>query len=205
MEKLIKLAQGIKDVQLRNKVIEYLKSPSLSSKEFKKYPAWNLEDVKTPFSIGGMGTAERDVLNHTMAVAEMCMKMVDVVENTFGAKINRDHLLAAAIIHDVMKVFEWKKGANGAEPTGILLDHTMLGVAELYKRDFPEHVIHMVASHFGEGGSTPPRNIEALVLHYVDNMLSIVEFYAYGVKTPQPQQQFIVLDEDTLRKLQGEE
>lgn len=205
MEKLVKLAQNIKDAQLRGKVLDYLKNPSLSNKDFKKYPQWDMENIRTPFSVGNIGTSERDVLNHTIAVTELSMKMADIVESIYGTKVNRDHLIAAALIHDVMKIFEWKKGAESVEPTGILLDHTMLGVAELYRRDFPEQVIHIVASHFGEGGSTPPRNIEALMFHYVDSMLSIVEFYSYGVKPVQPQPQFIVMDEETLKKLQGKE
>lgn len=205
IEKLTKLAQNIKDTQLRNKVLEYLKNPSLSNKDFKKYPQWDIEKARTPFSVGNVGTAERDVLNHTIAVTEMCMKMSDIAESIYGAKVNRDQLIAAAIIHDIMKVFEWKMGVESIEHTGILLDHTMLGVAELYRRDFPEQVIHMVASHFGEGGSTPPRNIEAIILHYVDSMLSIIEFYTSGVKPAQQQSQFIVLDEETLKKLQGKE
>lgn len=205
MEKLVKLAQNIKDATLRNKVLDYLKNPSLSNKDFKKYPQWDMENIRTPFSVGNIGMAERDVLNHTIAVTELSMKMADIVEGVYGTKVNRDHLIAAALIHDVMKIFEWKQGVESIEPTGILLDHTMLGVAELYKRDFPEQVIHIVASHFGEGGSTPPRNIEAMMFHYVDSMMSIVEFYSYGVKPVQQQPQFIVMDEETLKKLQGKE
>lgn len=205
MDKLIKLAQNIKDTQLRNKVIDYLKNPSLSHKDFKKYPQWKIEDARTPFTVGNVGTTERDVLKHTIAVTEMSIKMADIMENIYGVKINRDYLIAAALIHDVMKVFEWKKEGENIESTGILLDHTMLGVAELYKRDFPEQVIHIVASHFGEGGSTPPRNIEALMFHYIDNTLSITEFYINGIKQPQVPSQFIVLDEETMKKLQDKE
>jgi 7,8-dihydroneopterin 2',3'-cyclic phosphate phosphodiesterase len=81
----------------------------------------------------------------------------------------------------------------------------MLGVAELYRREFPEQVIHIVASHFGESGPTPPRTIEALILHYVDNILSIIESYVVGIKPIQQPTQFIVLDEETFKKLQGKE
>ncbi len=205
VERLTKLAENIKDSSLKKKVIDYLRNPALSHKDFKKYPQGKIAETKTPFSIGGIGTTERDVLNHTVAVVEMCMKLADVAESVYGAKVNRDYLIAGAIVHDIMKIFEWKKEGENVEHTGIMLDHSMLGVAELYRRDFPEQVIHMVASHFGEGGPTPPRNLEALILHYVDNMLSIIEFYTYGVKPAQSPTQFIVLDEDTLKKLQGQQ
>jgi len=204
-EKLVKLAENIKDTALRKKVVDYLKNPALSHKDFKKYPQGKLEETKTPFTIGNIGTAERDVINHTIAVTELAIKVADLVENIYGTKVNRDYLIAAALIHDVMKIFEWKKEGENIEHTGILLDHSMLGVAELYKREFPDQVIHIVATHFGEGGPTPPRNIEALLLHYIDNMLSIVEFYTHGVKPAQVPAQFLVLDEETLKKLQGKE
>jgi 7,8-dihydroneopterin 2',3'-cyclic phosphate phosphodiesterase len=102
------------------------------------------------------------------------MKTADSMEKSYGIKINMDHLLAGALLHDIMKMFEWKAGEEGAEPTGVLLDHSMLAVAEFYYRGFPEDVIHIIASHFGESGPTPPRNYEALILHYVDTLLSLM-------------------------------
>jgi hypothetical protein len=79
----------------------------------------------------------------------------------------------------------------------------MLCVAELYHREFPEQVIHIVASHFGEGGPTPPRNFEALILHYVDTLFSLVEFYhqATDASTKASQIPLLVIDEETIKRL----
>jgi 7,8-dihydroneopterin 2',3'-cyclic phosphate phosphodiesterase len=113
-----------------------------------------------------------------------------------------DYLIAGALLHDIMKIFEWK--VEGGEPkhTGILLDHSTLAVAELYHRGFPEGVIHIVASHFGEAGPTPPRNFEALILHHVDSLASMVEFH---ISTPREQPlQLLLIDEETIKKLTGE-
>lgn len=203
MEKLIEFAQKIKDKQLRDKVIEFIKNPTLAHKDFKKYPKEDVEKVKTPFSVGGAGTAERDLLNHTIAVTNLCIKAADIIEEQYGAKINKDHLIAGALLHDMMKMFEWKNEDGNIEPTGILLDHSMLAVAEFYYRGFPENVIHIIASHFGEGGPTPPRNYEALILHYVDTLLSLTEFHLYGTKQEKPMQ-LLVLDEETMKKMREE-
>jgi len=211
MDKLIKLAQKIKDEKLRKMVVDFLKNPSLSNKHFKKYPRMKIEEAATFFSIGGSSgtTVERDVLNHTIAVTELCERAADVLEKSYGLPLNRDYLIAAAILHDILKIFEWKRppGAGGGqgqnlEHTGIMLDHTMLGVAELYSRGFPEDLIHIIAAHFGESGPTPPRNFEALVLHHIDNMLSIIEFRMLA-PAAQAQQavQMIFLDEESLKKL----
>lgn len=199
MQKLIKLAEKIKEEKLRKGVVEFLKDPSLTHPEFKKYPRAEIEKIKVPFTMANLGTVERDVLNHTIALVDLCIKITDTLEKNFGVKLNRDYLIAGAILHDVMKIFEWK---SSKEHTGILLDHSMLGVAELYKRDFPEEVIHIVASHFGEGGSTPPRNFEALIFHYLDSLLSAFEFYFYASKRPKEEIPIIVLDKEMMKEFE---
>jgi len=207
MQKLIELAQKIKDEELRKKVIEFLKDPKLSHKDFKKYPKMKIEEAGSVFTVGGPGGAasvERDVLNHTIALADLCLKTAESIEKNYGIPVNRDHLIAAAILHDLPKIFEWKKSKEGFEHTGILLDHSMLGVAEFYHRGFPEQVIHIIASHFGETGPTPPRNFEALIFHYCDTLLSLTEFHLYGTKAkPQPFQ-LVLLDEEMIKKMTEE-
>jgi 7,8-dihydroneopterin 2',3'-cyclic phosphate phosphodiesterase len=203
MDKLIEFAKNIQDKELREKVISFLKNPSLTHKDFKKYPKEDIDKVKTPFTISNVGTVERDLLNHTLAVTDLCMKTAETVEKYYGAKINKDHLLAGALLHDVMKMFEWKIEDEEAKHTGVMLDHTMLAVAEFYQRGFPEDVIHIIASHFGESSPTPPRNYEALILHYIDTLLSLTEFHLYGAK--QQQMPVLVLDEEILEKLKETE
>lgn len=204
MQKLIELAQKIKNEELRKKVVEFLKDPSLSNKDFKKYPRMKLEEARTLFSVGPAGPVERDILNHTIALTELCIKTAETVEKVYGIPINKDNLIAAAILHDLMHLYEYKRGKEGIEHTGIMLDHTMLGVAEYYHRDFPEDVIHIIASHAGEQGTTTPRNFEALIFHHLDNMLSLTEFHAYSAKQPQSPVQLLVLDEETIKKIAGE-
>lgn len=208
MQKLIELAQKIKDVELRKKVVEFIKEPKLTHKDFKKYPKTKIEDARTLFTVGsasGAASVERDVLNHSIGLADLCLNVAESVEKNYGIPINKDNLLAAAILHDLMKIFEYKKTKEGLEPTGILLDHSMLAVAEFYYRGFPEQVIHIIASHFGESGPTPPRNYEALIFHYCDTLLSLVEFHLYGDKqSPQQPVQLVLLDEEMIKKMAGE-
>jgi len=203
VQELIEFAEKIKDVELRKKVIEFLKDPRLSHKGFKKYPREKFENVKTPFTIAGQGTVERgNLLRHIAAVTGLCIKMAEDLRKRYGIPINEDYLIAGALLHDVAKVFEWKSEGTETKHTGILLDHSMLGAAELYHRGFPEEVIHIVASHFGESGPTPPRNFEALILHHVDTLVSLTEFYLSGPKE-QPVQ-LVLLDEETIKKMTGE-
>lgn len=205
MKQLIELAQKIKNEELRKRVVEFLKNPQLTHKDFKKYPKMEVDEAKTLFTVGGPQggvTVERDVLNHTLALADICLKIADTVERSYGIPINRDNLIAAAILHDIMKIFEHKMGPQGLEHTGVLLDHTMLAVGEFYHRGIPEEVIHIIASHFGETGPTPPKNFEALIFHHLDSLLSLTEFHLYAPKAQQPMQ-LVVLDDETIRKLGG--
>jgi 7,8-dihydroneopterin 2',3'-cyclic phosphate phosphodiesterase len=205
MKRLIELAQNIKDEELKKKVVEFLKDPKLSNKDFKKYPCTKIEEAGSMFTIGGpAGTAsvERDVLNHTVTLTNLCISTTKEMEKNYGITINKDYLIAAALLHDIAKTFEWKRGKQGLEHTGVMLDHTMLATAELYARGFPEGVIHIVAAHFGESGPTAPRNLEALLMHHLDNMISLVEFHICGNKKQEPMQ-LILLDEETIKKIAG--
>ena len=179
IDKLLELAKKIEDENLRKKVIDLIKSPNLTHPDFKKYEMTPLEEVRTGFSVGGGQIVERDVLNHTITVTEACIELARILEKNFGIPFNKDVLIAAALIHDLMKAYEWKVEGENLKYTNIPLDHTALITAELYKRNFPEEVIHAVAAHAGEQGTVPPRTFEALLLHYVDSIVAVIEYYYY--------------------------
>ncbi len=171
VQKLIKLAENIRDEKLREKTIEILKDIKLTHSELSKKEREKPENVLTPFGIEGKYTF-RDLINHTEAVTKCCIALAEEIEKEYGIEIKKDFLIAGALLHDIMKVYEYKD----LKPTDILLDHSSLALAELYKRDFPEEVLHLVISHSG-ASTTPPRTVEALILHYVDSLLALVEVW----------------------------
>lgn len=170
LEKLIKLAERIEDKTLREKTIQILKNISLTHPEFSKYEKEDPEKVLTPFGVNGKYVF-RDLINHTEAVTKGCIALAEEIEKVYGIKIKKDYLIAGALLHDIMKVYEYKD----AKPTNILLDHSSLALAELYRRDFPEEVLHLIISHTG-ATATPPKTVEALILHYVDSLFALIEF-----------------------------
>jgi 7,8-dihydroneopterin 2',3'-cyclic phosphate phosphodiesterase len=202
MKRLIELAQSIKDKELREKVVLLLKDPKLSHKDFKKYPRMEWDKAATSFAASPMGApVERHVLEHTITLAELCMKTAEIIEKNYNIPFNRDNLLAAALVHDVMHLYEFKRTKGKLEHTGIMLDHSMLGVAELYVRGFPEQVIHIVASHFGENGPTPPRCFEALIFHHLDTLIAVTEYHMYATKEDSEPMQLVLFDEETLKQI----
>lgn len=171
MEKLIELAKKIEDKILREKTIELLKEIKLTHPDFSRYLKEDPENVKTPFGINGIFVL-RDLITHTEAVTKACINLAKTLEECFNLKVKLDYLIAGALLHDIMKVYEFKD----ARPTNILLDHSSLAMAELYKREFPEEVLHIIISHSGSP-TNPPKTLEALILHYVDTLSALIEFY----------------------------
>ncbi|MCS7093773.1 MAG: HD domain-containing protein [Candidatus Aenigmarchaeota archaeon] len=170
IETLIKLAGKIKDKSLREKTIEILKDIRLTHPELSKLEREDPEKVKTPFGVNNV-FVYRDLITHTVAVTEGCLNLAEVIAEKYKIEIKTDYLIAGALLHDIMKVYEFKDGKQ----TDILLDHSSLALSELYKRDFPVEVLHMVVSHLGTP-SNPPKTIEALILHYIDTLFALIEF-----------------------------
>jgi 7,8-dihydroneopterin 2',3'-cyclic phosphate phosphodiesterase len=166
MKRLLKMADRIKDRELRKKVIDVLKNPKLSNRKFKYRAA---DPEKLPSSINYHHVFEGGNVEHTYAVTLLCIRTAETLKEVYGAKIDMDALIASALIHDFGKLWTVEKKKGSWEATDLTLDHTILGSAELYAREFPEKVIHIVASHFGMQGPTPPSTIEAVILHYMDD------------------------------------
>lgn len=188
MNLLIELTKKIKDKELREKVVKVLEDQELSSQDFKKYKREKLERAGSVFGISSssMGPVERDIINHTVQVTEMVLETAKIFEKNYKIELNVDAMVAAAILHDIMKAFEFRRDEDDdLVPTGIMIDHTMIITAELYHRNFPEDVIHLVASHGGEAGTTTPRSFEAVILHHIDAMCSVVEYYILSKKKMQ--------------------
>jgi 7,8-dihydroneopterin 2',3'-cyclic phosphate phosphodiesterase len=168
MKDLLKIAEGIGNASLRKRVISTLRNPGkLSGKAFAKYEPCSFEEAPASTSfhhiyIGGL-------LDHTYSVAKNAICIAKAFEEVYKIDMDYDSLIAAALLHDVGKLWKLKKENDVWDDTGILLDHTMLWTSELYARGFPEKVVHIVASHFGENGPTPPMTIESMILHNVDD------------------------------------
>jgi 3'-5' exoribonuclease len=97
--------------------------------------------------------------------------------------LDRDLLVAAAILHDVGKVQEltWDRVFDYTD-AGRLLGHITLGTLLVEERirklpGFPEplarQLLHCILSHHGElewGSPKQPMTLEALVLHYAEDL-----------------------------------
>lgn len=129
-------------------------------------------DVRTHHAyLGGL-------LEHTVSVATLCQHVT--VQHP---RINGDLLMTAALLHDIGKVREFEYvGAISHSREGRMIGHVLVGQRMIEEKinslgGFPREkelqLMHVLISHHGElewGAPKRPQNVEALVLHHIDNL-----------------------------------
>ena len=101
MEELEKLIDMIEDEGLRKLV-----------KEFVSKPGIKLGEAGFPLEEGPGGVSMHHaypggLLQHTVATAKIALSLCDVAEEIYGWSVNRDVVIAAAVLHDVGKLFSY--------------------------------------------------------------------------------------------------
>ncbi len=165
MDEVEKLAAKIKDKTLRGKVLDLLRNPTLDLES----PRLSVEEC--PAGAYQHHSYSGGLLQHTVGVTKLSITLCDLVEDVYGGEIDRDTVLAGALIHDIMKCYTYEPRGDGSYMSSALgekVDHLTLLVAELYKRGFPVDVIHVAASHHGDVSPVKPRTMEALIVSIAD-------------------------------------
>ena len=117
------------------------------------------------------------LLEHTSSVLKICYFLCSLYP------VNRDLLLAGAMLHDIGKIFEYNTlPMIEFSDEGRLIGHIVLGDHFVTTKSseinlFPQNVLmklrHLIISHHGElekGAVKVPQTIEAVLLHYADNL-----------------------------------
>lgn len=178
---------GMKNPWLRKLLLSFLDDEEFSVK-FKRAPA--AKHMHHPFR-GGL-------IEHIVSVSRLSLK---VCENYPQA--NPELLLAGVFLHDIGKVEELGLGAE-IEYTdiGVLIGHITIGVEMIEARSaaiegFPAELKmmlkHLVLSHHGRleyGSPKLPATLEAILLHYVDNIDAKVWAYLDAVRRSEEDARF---------------
>jgi len=165
-EEFMGLLNGIQSPSIRSLFASFKEQSSLIDKFFA-YPA----------SIGVHHVYLGGLLEHSVAVAQMAKEAVKFVGG------DQDIVIAGSLLHDIGKIDEMDiRGGFRYSDKGRLLGHISLGVMifeDLVRKinDFPSQISdilkHIIISHHGVeewGSPRKPMCIEALIVHYIDNL-----------------------------------
>lgn len=139
--------------------------------EAMKKGGWKFDDLRQmPFTLLIEKTSI-NIIEHTRAVARCSLEIAEVFVKEYKEKIslNRDYLLAGALLHDVGKLFEYKKvkGKFVKSEGGKLLRHPISGATFASQHGLPQEVIHIIAAHSKEGDGAR-RTVEAVIVNHAD-------------------------------------
>jgi 3'-5' exoribonuclease len=131
---------------------------------------------------------------HTLSLAGLADKI-----SSHYPELNRDLLITGTLLHDVGKVFELTFDTGfDYSAEGRLLGHIVQGTLFVEKKmaELPDlsdevrkQVLHLILAHQGDpdmGSPVKPLTLEALVLHYLDDLDAKVNAFAQ-VKSKTPE------------------
>jgi putative nucleotidyltransferase with HDIG domain len=132
---------------------------------------WAIKDLtQMPFTLL-LADTDVNLIQHTRAVTQTALKIAEVLLKEYEDRISirRDHLLSGALLHDVGKLFEYRreKGKFLKSREGELLRHPISGAAFAFAHGLPQEVIHIIAAHSKEGDGFR-RTIEAVIVNHAD-------------------------------------
>jgi putative nucleotidyltransferase with HDIG domain len=133
---------------------------------------WTFEELRAVKFTLLAGDIDMTFVEHLNSCALQCIAIADVLEKSFrcGIPVNRDYLIAGALLADVGKPLEYAKDASGKVVQGMFgqqLRHPFSGVALAYKHGIPGEVMHIIATHSHEGDKVE-RSIESIIFHHAD-------------------------------------
>jgi putative nucleotidyltransferase with HDIG domain len=133
---------------------------------------WTFDELRAVKFTLLAGDIDMTFVEHLNSCALQCIAISDVLENAFRCciPIQRDYLIAGALLADVGKPLEYAKDASGKVIQGTFghqVRHPFSGVALAYKHGLPGEVLHIIATHSHEGDKVE-RSIESIIFHHAD-------------------------------------
>jgi len=166
LDMLIELANRVNRNDLKQLVIDILRNPRLSISSVE--PSISIEE--SPAAPRKHHMFSGGLVIHTLAVARIAEALVDIFESIYNVKADRDLVLAAAILHDIYKYYQYERDVvgGGYKPReDWYLSHDYAIVAELAKRGARDDIIRVVSEVHG---IAPITTIEGLVVHLADSI-----------------------------------
>ncbi len=168
-------------------MVETVKNKHLRQllKKFFKDKKFGLEFCHATAAVHCHHAYRGGLLEHTLSVCKVCDLAAGVYPN-----VDRDLLIAGALLHDIGKIKEYDVGMIiKVTDQGKLLGHISMGYSWVLDvinsiKDFPgdlrERILHIILSHHGYkefGSPVLPKIMEAFIVHHIDYMDAQVAAY----------------------------
>jgi 3'-5' exoribonuclease len=137
-------------------------------------------------------------LEHVLNVTRTCCHLADKYADLYhdlDPPLNKDVVIAGAVLHDIGKLRELSNGPSGAEYTvsGLLIGHVLQGRDILREaaagREIDAEVLlrleHVIIAHhrLAEWGAPrPPMTLEAMIVHYADDLDAKLQMMVCALK-----------------------
>src|SRR5438045_381156 len=133
---------------------------------------WTFDELRAVKFTLLAGDIEMTFVEHLNSCARQCIAIADVLEKSFryDIPIQRDILIAGALLADVGKPLEFDRDASGKVVQGTFgqqVRHPFSGVALAYKHGIPGEVLHIIATHRHEGDKIE-RSSESVIFYHAD-------------------------------------
>lgn len=151
--------EQISEEKLREAVVTCW-AKSLEESEFS-----SLSDVE--FGPGYEQIGRQSQVKHVREVTQCAIALTDALEDTRDIEVNRDHIIAGALLHDISKFYEKSPDIDGYTELGNLIPHPHYAIHVLEREDIPHEVQHIALVH--TSGSKPqPITLEATIVLLAD-------------------------------------
>ena len=151
------------------------------------------------------------LVEHLLSVTHICLNLVEMYSVRYTElkpPLNRDLVVAGAILHDIGRVLELDDDPVAAQPTvpGRLLGHLFLGrdlvrdtARELggVKPELLQLLEHVIISHLNHpewGSPRLPLIPESLIIHHADDLDAKLEMYARCLRKDKEEGAFTARD-----------
>jgi putative nucleotidyltransferase with HDIG domain len=134
---------------------------------------WTPADVeRMPFTLAKKVTSSFS--KHVRSVTRICAFVADTFDEIYGGidlKLDKDTLIAGALLHDVGKLVEMEEvdGTFRKSVDGKIVRHAFSGVALADAHGLPAAVQHIIGTHSKEGDPFK-RTPESVICHLADFM-----------------------------------
>ena len=109
---------------------------------------------------------------HTNGVVQCALAMADALQATQALHIDRDTLIAAAVLHDLDKICLFHAADGRPTELGRRLGHVLTGVHLAMAAGLPLAVVHAISAHSAKYSTVDPQTAEAIILKQADDLFT---------------------------------